>query len=261
MPLAEACQEIFRLRMPESGPLGWSPKLRSQFGYYTPDEWYEAALFCLVDAKTDWLDVGCGHDLFPSNRKLADVLSARCHLLIGVDPDDSIRKNRWLHEYRQCRLEELDADRRFDLISLRMVAEHIANPAAAAAALGRLTRGGGRIVVYTVSKWAPASLVAAATPLSVHHVVKRALWGTAPEDTFPTVFRMNTRRKLNQLLRPYGFVEESFLLLNDCRILGAWKVGALVELSAERALRTVGLPYPEVCILGVYRKEREASPG
>src|SRR3954471_734310 len=95
-PLAEACRETFRLKMPESGPLGWSPKLRSQFGYYTPDEWYEATLFCLVDEKTDWLDVGCGHDLFPSNPKLADVLSARCYSLMGVDPDDAIRRNRWL---------------------------------------------------------------------------------------------------------------------------------------------------------------------
>lgn len=180
---------------------------------------------------------------------------------MGVDPDDSIRQNRWLHEHRQCRLEDLDTNRRFDLISLRMVAEHIADPTAAVAALGRLTRENGRVVIYTVSKWAPASLVAAATPLSVHHAVKRVLWGTSPKDTFPTVFRMNTRRRLNQLFRPYGFVEEQFLHLNDCRAFGGWKVGALVELSCERVLRALGLPYPEICILGVYRKDYDASPG
>src|SRR6478672_5919285 len=42
MPLIDACKEIFRLKIPPSGLLGWSPRLRSQFGYYTPDEWYEA---------------------------------------------------------------------------------------------------------------------------------------------------------------------------------------------------------------------------
>ena len=39
MPLIDACKEIFRLKIPPSGLLGWSPRLRSQFGYYTPDEW------------------------------------------------------------------------------------------------------------------------------------------------------------------------------------------------------------------------------
>jgi hypothetical protein len=94
MPLIEACHEIFRLKTPASGLLGWSPRLRAQFGYFTPDEWYEATLFCLIDEKIDWLDVGCGWQLFPSNRRLADVLSSRCRSLTGVDPDDSIRRNK-----------------------------------------------------------------------------------------------------------------------------------------------------------------------
>jgi 2-polyprenyl-3-methyl-5-hydroxy-6-metoxy-1,4-benzoquinol methylase len=254
MPLAEVCQEVFRLKAPDSGKLGWSPKLRSQFGYYTPDEWYEATLFSLIDEQTDWLDVGCGHRVFPSNPRLADVLASRCRSLTGVDPDDSITTNRWLHQYKQCRLEDFDTDRRFDLISLRMVAEHIANPVAAAATLSRLARDGGRVVIYTVSKWAPASLVAAATPIAVHHMVKGFLWGSSPEDTFPTVYRMNTRKRLDELFGSQGFVEENFLYLNDCRAFSGWRFGAIVEMSCERVLRRIGIPYPEVCLLGVYRK-------
>ena len=94
VPLIEACEEVFRLKAPDISRLGWSPKLRLQFGYYTPDEWYEATLFCLIDEKIDWSDVGCDWQLFPSNRRLADVLSSRCRSLTGVDPDDSIRRNK-----------------------------------------------------------------------------------------------------------------------------------------------------------------------
>jgi len=259
MPLIEACKEIFRLKIPASGLLGWSPRLRSQFGYYTPDEWYEAALFCLIDEKTDWLDVGCGWQLFPSNRRLADVLSSRCRSLTGVDPDESIRRNKWVHEFIQRRLEEVDTDRRFDLISLRMVAEHIEDPEASVAKLSELTRDGVRVVIYTPSKWAPVSLIAAATPMWFHHAAKRALQGIAPEDVFPTVYKMNTRKALNRIFGSHGFVEESFLYLNDCRALAAWRVTSLLELSCERVLRSIGLPYPENCLLGVYRKNDAGS--
>jgi hypothetical protein len=140
-----------------------------------------------------------------------------------------------------------------------MVAEHIADPEAAVAKLRELTRDGGRVVIYTPSKWAPVSLVAAATPMWFHHAAKRILHGTVPEDAFPTVYKMNTRRALNQIFASHGFVEESFLYLNDCRALAGWRITSLLELSCERVLRAIGLPYPETCLLGVYRKKDAGS--
>jgi hypothetical protein len=143
----------------------------------------------------------------------------------------------------------------FDVISLRMVAEHIANPEAAIAAFSRLTKPGGRVVIYTVSKWAISSLVAAGTPLGFHHLIKAVLWRTQPEDTFPTVYRMNTRARLRQLFAAGGFREDEFLYLDDCRSFAGWRIGSVLELSAQRAFRAIGVPYIDVCILGVYRKD------
>ncbi len=197
----EALLEVARLRTPKSGVLGWGPALLARFGYHTPDEWYEAALTSLVREDTDWLDVGCGWRLLPQNQRLAELLAARCRFVAGVDPDPSIERNPLLDEKHRCRLEDLDTDRRYSLISLRMVAEHIANPDAAVAVLGRLATDGGLVVVYTVHKWAPVSLAAAATPMWLHHLAKRFLWGANPSDTFPTVFRLNTRRRLAQIFR------------------------------------------------------------
>jgi SAM-dependent methyltransferase len=165
----------------------------------------------------------------------------------------------WLHHREQCSIEEFATDRRFDLISMRMVAEHVADPDAAVAKFERFTRPGGRIVVYTVSRWSPVSLVAAATPTSFHRAVKRVAWNTPDDDTFPTVFKMNTRAALRRVFGAHGFVEESFLRLNDCRTLAGWRSTAFAELVCERALRTVGLPFPEACILGVYRREAEGT--
>jgi hypothetical protein len=59
--------EVVRHKYGASGPTGWAPRLRSHFGYFTPDDIYEAAVASLVTPKTAWLDVGCGRDIFPSN--------------------------------------------------------------------------------------------------------------------------------------------------------------------------------------------------
>jgi SAM-dependent methyltransferase len=255
LTLAEAQREVFRLKVGAHDTLGWSPRIRQRFGYFTPDEWYEAILLRLINNDTDWLDVGCGHALFPSNNALADILAARCRLLVGIDPDENIYRNPVLHERERCLIDEYETEKRFDIISLRMVAEHIADPPKTIAALKQLTRDGGRVIIYTVSKWAPASLAAAATPMAIHDMIKRVLWGTSPEDTFPTLYRMNTRKDLRRLFESAGFAEESFLYLNDCRSFGRWRLALTAELSAERLLRTLGLRYPEMCLLGIYRKQ------
>ena len=257
----EVLREVARLRRPESGVLGWGPALLARFGYHTPDEWYEAALASLVTEATDWLDVGCGWQLLPQNPRLARLLAARCRSIAGVDPDASIQRNPLLEEKHQCRLEDLNTDRRYDLISLRMVAEHIANPDEAVAALGRLTTEGGLVVVYTVHKWAPVSLAAVATPIWVHHIAKRFLWRTDPSDTFPTLFKLNTRKTLTRIFAAHGFREQTYMLLDDCRTFQRWQVCLRAELSLWRALRAAGLRYPEVCILGVYRRVAAPADG
>src|SRR6185312_7185429 len=136
---AEARREIYRVKVANQN-LGWSPRLRQWFGYFTPDECYEATLFQMVEETTDWLDVGCGHDPFPTNQGLAALLSSRCHLLVGVDPSPNIARNTFVHESARTTIENYHSERTFDLISLRMVAEHIASPDAAIAAFSRLTK-------------------------------------------------------------------------------------------------------------------------
>ncbi len=239
---------------------GWTPLLRARFGYSSPDDWYEATLFHLIGAGTDWLDVGCGHRVFPSNPEGARHLAETCRLLVGIDPSDNIRDNQIVHERAQCLLQDYRTDRQFDLVTMRMVAEHIEHPAEAMAALSRLVRPGGLVVVYTVAKFSPASLVAAMTPMRVHHLAKRVLWEGSEKDNFPVAYRMNTRRDLRRLFGPAGFREESFAYLDDCRAFGRWKSLATVELALWKALRSVGLRYPEGCLLGLYRKDGSPSP-
>ena len=133
--------------------MGWLPRLHQRFGYFTPDEYYEAMVAKLVVRGRTWVDLGCGRDLFPHNQKLAAILSERCRLLVGVDPDDTLDDNSFVHEKAKSTIDAYRTPRTFDVLTLRMVAEHITDPEAALSALARLAAPGSKVVVYTVNLW------------------------------------------------------------------------------------------------------------
>ena len=65
----------------------------------------------------------------------------------------------------------------------------------------------------------------------------------------------NTRAKLRQLFARGTVGEESFQYLDDCRSLQRWKSLNFLELLLWKILTKLGLHYPEVCLLAVYRRE------
>lgn len=245
---------LFDRKYSRSSTMGWGPRMRRSFDYFTPDDQYEAVVDKLVAKGTWWADIGCGRDVFPSNPELAKLLSERCGFLFGVDPDPNIRDNPFINERFEGMIEDCDTSHRFDLITLRMVAEHIVDPARSIAKLVQLTKPGGHVVIYTPNKWAPVSVLAALVPNHLHYRIKRVFWGGEERDTFPTAFRMNTRDTLSRYFQAQGLQEVYFAYLDDCRTLGGFRALNYLELTAQRALRSVGLRYPENCLLGVYRK-------
>ena len=129
---------------------GWGPRARLRAGYRTPDEFYETVVADHVQPGSSWLDVGGGRDIFPFNRPLSAELAARAGRLVVVDPDATAHEHR-ATEKRQAFIEDFTDPIGFDLVTLRMVAEHITNPERAVGSLARLTRPGGVVVVYTVN--------------------------------------------------------------------------------------------------------------
>jgi len=254
LPDEPSLRQMFHRRYGPTRRLGWGPRMRLDCGYYTPDDVYEALVAGLVVQGISWLDVGCGRELFPNNLGLAEALSKRCARLTGVDPDPTLQENPWVHEKVAGGIDDFDGDGAFDLVTMRMVAEHIDDPRACAESIGRALRPGGLAVVFTVAAISPIPLLTRLAPMGLRHVVKSWLWGTQPKDTFPTRFRMNSRSALQRQFAAAGMREEAFLRLDDCRTFARFKAMSAVELGVMRACRAVGLPYPEHCLLGVYRK-------
>jgi SAM-dependent methyltransferase len=247
------CPAVLHDKIGDLSKGGWGPKQRLGFGHLTPADWYESLLDAIVTPETVWLDVGCGRHLSPGNPATARRLADRCRKLVGIDPSDNIDDNPFVDERLKMPIEDHPPGPAYDLITLRMVAEHVEAPEKVAKQLASLLLPGGRIVIYTVGRYAPSVIVAASTPLWVHHAVKRVLWKTEERDTFPTVYRMNTRPALKRLFCGEGLSEEMFEYLGDCRATGRFRLLQYFELSVWKILSLISLPYPEVCILAVYR--------
>jgi SAM-dependent methyltransferase len=234
--------------------VGWGPRMRQRFGYYGPDEHYEALVMKLVRVSQAWLDVGCGRYLFPNNPGLARVLVQECPVVVGVDGDATVEENQFVHQAIQCNIETFRPDQTFDLVTLRMVAEHVADPKAALESIRRLTRPGAKVVVFTINRWSPVSVVAYLVPFRFHHAFKRFFWKTEHKDTFPVVYRLNTRKALARRFEEAGFKECFFTYLDDCRTLHRFRIPHFCELLVWRCLKAVALRYPETCLLGVYER-------
>ena len=251
-PSKEDLHTVYDEKYGNKQDIGWGPKLRSSFDYFTPDDYYEAVIMNLAKDNFSWVDIGCGHNIFPSNPELAIKLAQKAGFLLGIDPDENINDNLLLTEKFKGTIDEYNPKRKFDLITLRMVAEHIVNPDLTLEGIKKLAESGSLVVIYTPNKWAPSSILARYTPISVHHFFKKILWDTDERDTFPVQFRMNTREKLKALFQSKGFDEVYFTNLDDCRFFSKIYMLKYAELIFWRILKSLRIRYPESCLLGIY---------
>lgn len=247
----EALLRLFKEKYGREATLGWGPALRLRHDYFTPDDYYEALVDRLLKEGDAWCDVGCGRDIFPTYPELAKLCAERSGFLYGIDPDDNIKENQFLNERFQGVVEDCPTSRTFDLITMRMVAEHIVNPNAVLSKLGSMLKPYGRLIIYTPHKWAPMSVLANTVPFALHNPLKRLLWATEARDTFPTQYKMNTKGALAIHAEGAGLRIAHYERLDDCRITNSYRHLNRIELGARTVLRRVGLHYPEGCILVV----------
>jgi SAM-dependent methyltransferase len=245
---------LFQQKYGNPKDVGWSPRRRWRFGFYPPADVYEAILNRLVFHGCSWVDAGGGHTIFPENPALARTLASRCSLMVCVDPSDNIRRNDFAHRRVQSVIEEYYSDQEFDLLTLRMVVEHVSDPIKLARSVWRLLRPEGVAVVFTVNSWSPITFFSRLLPFRLHFPIKKFFWEGEEEDTFPVYYRMNTQRKLRRYFVQNGFSQAAFAHLDDLATFGRFRYLNYVELLIWKSLNVAGLRYPENCLLGIYRK-------
>lgn len=160
-----------------------------------PDRIYEATARELSRSAPRILDFGAGRGLHE-----IDLRTDR-NTVEGCDVDGAVMVNPLLHRATLVRLGEPlpYADASFDLIVSRYVLEHVEHPEIVAAELRRVLAPGGTLLAITPNKYGYVALAASVVPNVLHvAVLKLVQPGKLPEDTFPTRYRMNTRRDLER---------------------------------------------------------------
>lgn len=167
----------------------------SQYG----DRWDEGLFREMIQshltADSVVLDLGAGRG------RVAEMgFRGQCAFIAGVDPDPSVMSNPLLDEAKV--LAEPDfripyPDEQFDLVFSDSVLEHVSSPGFFFAEVARVLKPGGVFLAKTPNKYHYVTTIARMTPHWFHEFVNR-LRGRDHADTFPTVYRCNSRRCLVQ---------------------------------------------------------------
>jgi SAM-dependent methyltransferase len=163
------------------------------------------------------LDFGAGRGKWDEDpvvlRRDLGNFRGRCAKVVACDIDPVVRNNPQADDRIVIapRGALPFADASFDLISAFSVFEHIEHAEAIAGELSRILKPGGWICAWTPNKWGYVGVGARIIPGSLHKTVLRLLDPQREEgDSFPPLYRMNTRSKLHHLFPETKFSDLSY---------------------------------------------------
>jgi ubiquinone/menaquinone biosynthesis C-methylase UbiE len=199
---------------------------------------YRETLNALVGSNTRWLDLGCGHTIFPEWMRdsiaFQKELLSRCELARGCDPvDDRPHVAGLVKKVYQGEKLPFD-DGYFNLVTANMVAEHVENPLSFAQEVSRVLSPGGLFVIHTPNFYYFEIFAASLLPNSLVRRIAHHLDGRESEDIFRTYYRMNTRKALDSLS---GFKAKSLECVETAPQFGKIPVLNLVESALIRLTR------------------------
>lgn len=148
----------------------------------------------------------------------------------------------------------------FDLVISRYVVEHLDDPGKVFREFRRVLKPGGKVILATPNKYDYVSVIASISPYRLHRALVSRIFGVSEDDVYPTLYRANTLRKIDEELRSAGLLKKelraithypAYLMISPL----LFRLGVLYErltsLEMLRSLRSV-----IVCVF-----EKEATEG
>ena len=168
-------------------------------------EWWFVVQSQALARRESLLEFGSG-TTFPSSRLLAHLFAER----YATDIED-VPPERWPDgvTFRQCSPTSMPMESsRFDVIVIRSVMEHVAEPHAVFTELARVLRPGGVVLMNLPNKWDYVSVLARLSGGLKSTALRHTLdpqW-----EDFPVYYRANTKRALVGALNGTGLSLETF---------------------------------------------------
>ncbi len=158
---------------------------------------------------TNWLDLGCGHQILPLWRHEQEkMLISKSKLIVGIDFDYlSITKHQTINNKLRGDITNLPfLDNTFDLVTSNMVFEHLDNPERQLKEICRVLSKGGKLIFHTPNKFDYATLLARVIPETFKARLVYFLQGVKEEDVFPAHYRINSTSEIRKIAIDSGFV-------------------------------------------------------
>jgi ubiquinone/menaquinone biosynthesis C-methylase UbiE len=165
----------------------WFRKLNP--GYRHRGEVYDEFLCKCITKETVWLDVGCGKNAHVA----AYGQMARSSLGIDkLDYQDRADAPFLQTDFRSIPLPSSSVD----LVSMRLVVEHLEKIPDDISEIDRVLKPGGRVIVLTTNSLSPLIFLPRLLPFGVKNWIIRKMFGVGSNEVFPTYHRFNTPRKM-----------------------------------------------------------------
>jgi SAM-dependent methyltransferase len=220
---------------------------------------YERVLFEFSACTGRWLDLGCGHQLLPPWRLHQEhCLTARAHLLIGLDYDEtSLRTHKTIVNRTRAEISHLPfpADT-FDLVTANMVVEHLSDPKSQLEEMFAVLKPGGFLVFHTPNSLGYGTLLARLIPNSLKVKLIWFLQERDEKDVFPTYYRLNSEKAIRSLAYRTGFEVSRLSMITSSAQLVMIPPLMILELLAIRLLMTRIARRFRTNIIAVLRKPR-----
>ena len=203
---------------------------------------YAEELALRVRPNSAWLDLGCGHQFFPTwaNSKITDpgTLANRPRLLVGLDGDDgSIRRHAQIRNRVRGDVDHLPfRDNSFTLVSANMVLEHAWNPVATLQEVRRTLAPGGIFLFHTSNRLFYQIAIASLLPQRIKNAIIYALTRRTSDDVYPTAYKINTPWMLQDVVRKSGLKLVELRMVSSAGELALLGPVVIFELLITRIL-------------------------
>ncbi len=200
---------------------------------------YHDTLKATVSQGCDWLDLGCGHQMFAGWMKAEErELAARSRHLVGIDMDlRGMKAHATIREAVFGDIARLPFDTgSFDIVTANMVVEHLEVPGCVLQEVHRVLRPGGLFVFHTPNRKAVMIRIARLLPQSLKNLLVRILDGRKEDDVFRTHYAMNTAAEITRQANAAGFEINEIRSVSTNAITALTGPFSVVELCYLRML-------------------------